>query len=411
MTLSRDPNHSADELRRSDRAADAPGKRPRVLVFSDYFLPGFKAGGPITTLRNMTERLADRADFAIVTRDRDLGDAEPFHGVRPDEWIRAFNAQIYYTSSRTLSIWKLWYIMREQKPDVVYLNSILSRRFSLFPLIVTRLLNRMGGLSPSARIVIAPRGEFSGGALSLKSRRKRAYLAILRASGLWRRVHWQASSAFEAADIAAAVGKYARIRIVPDLLAGVTPEYPRPAKRAGVARIAFVGRISPMKNLDGAIRMIGKLAGEIELDIYGPKEDETYWAQCSAELTALPPNVRARFHGALASDEVVKTLSVFDAMFLPSLGENFGHVIHEALSAGCPPVLSDRTPWRNLESLGIGYDRPLEDSDALVAALQQIIDMDEPVHRQMRQEARRHAARVSEAREVEAATLALFTAS
>lgn len=395
----------------SSSDADLLSKRPRVLIFSDYFLPGFKAGGPVTTLRNMLARLADSADFQIVTRDRDLGDATPFQHVRLDEWTRAFNASVFYTSSRGLGLGRLWRIIRDRQPDVVYVNSALSRRFSLFPLIVTRFLNRTGALSPSARIVIAPRGEFSKGALSLKRRRKQAYLATLRASGLWHAVNWQASSEFEAADIAAVVGEGARIRIAPDLSAAVPPAFPRPAKRAGFARIAFIGRVSPMKNLDGAIRMIGRLDGRVDFDILGPKEDEAYWARCCAELASLPPNVAARLHGAIASGDVLETLSSYDAMFLPSLGENFGHVVHEALSAGCPPVLSDRTPWRNLESLGIGYDRPLEDTDALVAALQEIVDMDERAHQLMRRNARDHASLVSRDKETEAATLALFTDS
>ena len=47
-------------------------------------------------------------------------------------------------------------------------------------------------------------------------------------------------------------------------------------------------------------------------------------------------------------------------MILPTLGENFGHVIVEAWTAGCPVLVSDRTPWRQLASHGVGWDVALD---------------------------------------------------
>jgi hypothetical protein len=52
-------------------------------------------------------------------------------------------------------------------------------------------------------------------------------------------------------------------------------------------------------------------------------------------------------------------LAEYDLFLFPTLGENYGHVISEALASGCPVVISDQTPWRNLEAEGInrnGFD-------------------------------------------------------
>ena len=66
-----------------------------------------------------------------------------------------------------------------------------------------------------------------------------------------------------------------------------------------------------------------------------------------------------------------------DLFLFPTLGENFGHVICEALIAGCPVLLSDQTPWRNLEEAGVGWDIPLGENGRFQTAVQQCIDADE----------------------------------
>jgi glycosyltransferase involved in cell wall biosynthesis len=48
-----------------------------------------------------------------------------------------------------------------------------------------------------------------------------------------------------------------------------------------------------------------------------------------------------------------------DLFILPTLGENYGHVIVEAWAAGVPVLLSDQTPWRGLSGKRIGWDFPL----------------------------------------------------
>lgn len=388
---------------------DRLGRRVRVLVFVDYFLPGFKGGGPITTIRNMLSRLSDRFAFAILTRDRDLGDASSYADVPVDEWVELHGARIMYALAKSVGLRRVLRLIREERPDVIYVNSILSRRFGLVPLIAVQWLNRTGGLTPPARIVVAPRGECAPGALALKPLRKRAYLGLLRASGIWRDVCWQASSAHEAGDITAVVGRHARIRIAPDMTAPVLAAFPRAPKTCGSARIAFLGRISPMKNLEAAIRMVGELVGDVGFDIFGPAEDQAYLVRCREAVAALPAHVHVEFRGPVAAHTVVAQLADYDAMFLPSLGENFGHAVYEALSAGCPAVISDRTPWRDLERMGIGYVRPLEDPAGLVAALQAIVDMDEPTHCIMRERARRHALNIAGDQESVALNQALFS--
>jgi glycosyltransferase involved in cell wall biosynthesis len=269
---------------------------------------------------------------------------------------------------------------------VLYLNSLFSPVFTVAPLLL-RTLRAV----PSGPLVIAPRGELAPAALAIKPRKKKAYLVLARSLRLYDGAVWQASSAHEEADIRREFGPGVRVVVAPDLASPVSASTEqengaagrlgaRPLKRPGELSAAFLGRISPMKNLSGAIAALARARGDVRFHIYGPAEDEAYWGECQAAIAALPSNVVVRYHGALEPHRVPSALREHHVLFLPSLGENFGHAILEAMAAGCPVLISDRTPWRGLEAAGAGWDVPLSDPSALAARLQACIDMDEDTY-------------------------------
>jgi glycosyltransferase involved in cell wall biosynthesis len=104
-------------------------------------------------------------------------------------------------------------------------------------------------------------------------------------------------------------------------------------------------------------------------DIYGPAEDGEYWNCCRQLMKRLPANVSVKYWGGVPSDQVASIIDRHDLLFLPTRGENYGHVIAEALSVGTPVLLSDQTPWRNLQADGMGWDIPLADSAGFAGAI------------------------------------------
>jgi len=86
---------------------------------------------------------------------------------------------------------------------------------------------------------------------------------------------------------------------------------------------------------------------------------------------------------------VTMTLLNYHFLVLPSLGESFGHVIVEALAAGCPLIISDTTPWQRLEEKGIGWDIPLDDVGRWREILNLCLNMDDVTYRKMSLNARR----------------------
>ena len=231
------------------------------------------------------------------------------------------------------------------------------------------------GLAPKARCLIAPRGEFSQGALKLKATKKKAFLFAARAVGLYRGVEWQASSEHEEADIRRMLGSIARhVRVainLPDMTARELP-HSVPRAEGEPLRVIFLSRISPMKNLVFVLEVLQQVKVPVRLDIYGPVRDEEYWAQCRDLMAKLPVHVEAFYHGSVEHNRVSPILAGYDLFFLPTLGENYGHVILESLAAGTPVLIADTTPWRSLAEAGVGWDLPLERPRAFVESIEAI---------------------------------------
>src|SRR5581483_6433272 len=108
-------------------------------------------------------------------------------------------------------------------------------------------------------------------------------------------------------------------------------------------------------------------------------------------IVALPPNVRVRDRGPLAAADVASELARSDVLLFPTFGENFGHVVLEALLAGVPVLASDRTPWRGLAAREAGWDVPLEDVAAFRERLAALVAMDDLEWQRWSRGARRRA--------------------
>ena len=350
--------------------ANDPGRRPRIVVLAGHYLPGHKAGGPIRSIRNLVAALGREFDFRIVTTDRDFGDSAPYDTVAIDRWTDVGEAAVYYTPPRR-RLRTLARLLNSVDPRVVYLNSFFSQQFSIQPLVGRRL----GLVAPRAGWIVAPRGELSEGALALKPTRKRAFLLGAASIGIHRGVTWQATSAAEAADIRSRCRAPDRaIRTVPNLTetVGVFERPPALDLPATPLRVCFLSRVSPKKNLRYAIDVLRNADRPIEFHVYGPEEDEAYTASCRAAAAAAGPSLRTFWHGGVPHEEVRGILARHHLFFLPTLGENFGHAIFEALAAGVPVLLSDRTPWCDVEAAGAGWALPLAEPGAFVEVVRRV---------------------------------------
>lgn len=369
----------------------------RILAVIGHYLPGYKAGGPIRTLANLVDWLGDDFQIAIVTSDRDLGDIQPYPNVKAGDWHSVGKAQVLYLPPKTFHLLAWRQVIRNLDYDLLYLNSFLS------PLTVrTLFLRRIGKISEKP-IVLAPRGELSSGALSIKSFKKRLYIPFAKRIGLYNDIIWQVSSQYEMQEILSVLGgtvngKKSFVFIAPNLPPRVTFKtvLRAPLKQKGAAKIIFLSRIARKKGLDLALQCLESIPGRVEFDIYGPKEDPSYWQECQAMISQLPENIQVRYRGEITPDQVVEVFSQYHLFLFPTRGENFGHVVLEALCAGCLVLISDRTPWRNLTTEKVGWDVSLSNLEDFGAALRELISMSELVFQERSQLAQEYGKRFTE---------------
>ena len=347
-----------------------------ILLLSAYYLPGYKGGGPIKTTKNLVDNVGLELNFNIITSDRDLGDNEAYGTINFGAWNKIGNALIYYVNPSFSGYRKIGCIIKKKDYDLVYLNSFFSIRFSFFPMLIARMLGQ--------KIIVAPRGEFSEGALIHKSVKKRAFISVYKLLGFHRIATFQASSDLEKEDIRQVLGKEIDIRVAENI---GSQDYASviPAKPQNTLKAVFVSRISPIKNLLGALAVLADVKTPITYDIFGPKEDLQYWELCQEKIKALPDSVQVNYKGPLLPQEVVSTITGYDVFFMPTKGENYGHVIAEALCAGLPLLIADTTPWRNLQEKLLGWDLPLASPKAFVSVLDELAAMPPEEHFKMRE--------------------------
>lgn len=336
-------------------------QRPTVIILLGAYWPGNASSGPNQTIRAICTALSDSFDFRVIARDRpfDSDSAMAESGKWHDNGIM----RVHYLEVGRVGAKGLARLLRETPHDLLMLNGFFDREFTI-PALIARRLGRI----PRRPTILSPRGEFSEGALSLKAGRKRFYRLAMRLTGLLSGVRLHATSPAEESDMRAAfpdepIRHIANFRDIPALPA-FAPRAP-----GTPLRIAFLGRVSPVKGVETACMALARVNSSVAFDLYGPISDVAYWKRCQQIIAGLPGNVTVTYRGELENGAVVNTLAGYDLMFMPSHSENFGHAILESLAAGTPVLIGDKTPWQNLSGAQAGWDLPLDDIGAIARTI------------------------------------------
>lgn len=342
-----------------------------ILILCDWFLPGYLAGGPIQSIATLTKQLGHDIDFKIITTDRDFKSNQPYHTIKVNEWTEYEGRAVFYISPENMNPDFVLKLIQSTKHDAIYLNSLFSKLFTVSPL----KWKQQGKIS--SKIVLAPRGMLGDGALAIKAFKKQLFLMYAKVFGLFNNVVWQSTSAQETSEIKKRIGKKSKIVEVSNL-PNTADNLHSIEKHKGLLMLCFISRVSEKKNLNFAIDVLKSFAdSEIIFDVFGPIEDELYWNTCQQNAKALAQNVKFNYKGVLKPSEIGNTISKYHALFLPTQNENYGHIIVETLQHARPVLLSDQTPWRNLQKNNVGFDISLYDKTKFTEAIKYLLDLNQ----------------------------------
>ena len=342
-----------------------------ILVFVDWFWPGYLAGGPVQSITSLISYLGETYNFKVVTSNHDLNTANTYNGISSDLWTRSqLGCDVFYLSAGNTTVTQIRRLLVETRADCIYINSFFSLYFSVLPLFLLKLMH------VNTPVIIAPRGMLGSGALAIKKYKKQLFMFLARLVGLHKNLIWHATSEQEGKEIELAVHSPRKTVIVQNLPKKLAP-LRLCRKERGQLSLCFVSRITYKKNLIFVTDILSGLSCNVDFKIYGPIEDKDYWEKCITKLKNLPANVKYEYEGPINPNFISEVFAKSHVMVLPTHNENFGHAIIEALSCGCPVVISDQTPWNDLESYKAGFAIPLRDKERFVEALLHYCEMDQ----------------------------------
>lgn len=327
----------------------------KIAIITGRYLPGYKDGGPVRTIKNLTDMLGDDYSFTVVCADRDHGDDVPYDNIMigSSNSNRVGKSNVIYIENGKYSFSDIKKIALEN--DLLYICGPYNGYA-----IKSLILKRIGKIK--CPVVLAPMGSFSKGALSIRSKKKQVFLLIIRILGLFNNIYFSVTSEVEKEEMKTALNMGGKQDLDNRCFVAEDPQRKpgellshKSYRENNILKVVFISRICEKKNLLGAAEILKKVKGNVCFHIYGNMEDKQYYARCLDVLNSLPQNIKYEYKGEALSEEVPKVFSEYDVFLFPTHGENFGHVISEALSAGTIPVISNTTPWLDFDEYRCGY--------------------------------------------------------
>jgi len=346
-----------------------------VLHVTPAFYPALVYGGPMRALYDLCRALADAGESVrVLTTDANGAERVPAPAGREVELPTRDGASL-----RVLYARRRWrhtvspelvraLAARMRWAEVAHLTAVYS-----FPTLPTLLAARL----TRTPLIVSPRGSFGPWGRRRRRVAKAPFNALLRRLAR-RGVTFHATAGPEAEDIRAVLGDV-RVAIVPNGVdAGEFRTLPTDAGRwlRNVASlkaddgplVGCLGRVHAKKGLEHLVRATPALVQQwprIHALLAGP-DDGTERARLEALAAGLGIGERLHFLDGMYGADRIAFLAGLDVFVLPSLDENFGNAIAEALAAGTPVVASRHCPWPELETERCG--RWIEADPAAVTA-------------------------------------------
>ena len=328
----------------------------RICLVSSSFYPATFYGGPISATWDLSKKLAKNGHEIYVSTTNANGskklDVECNKYLKKEEnvFVKYYNEQI--TNKFSLSfLFGIWSDIK--KSDIVYIQYLFH---------YTVLFSLLFSVFQKKKIVVCPRGSFSVFTLNNKLPIIKLLWLNFLIKPMINKIVWQASSNLEERDI---LNKFpnADVEIINDGIdydsfqnsilvsrnellnkfTGITCN--------DVSNIFFsMGRLHKIKGFDVLIDAFNLF---LEKDKYAKLiiagGDDGVGKKLENQIKKLNLSSSVFLIGAVNFEDKKLLLNNCDYFTLASEFESFGIVIAEALSCGKPVVVSNKTPWKDIQ--------------------------------------------------------------
>ncbi|MEO8202478.1 MAG: glycosyltransferase [Betaproteobacteria bacterium] len=346
----------------------------RILQVVPTYFPATRYGGPIVAVHGLCSALAARGhDVQVLTTNVDgkgesgvpLGVPVLRDGVSVRYFPVPFARRTYWSPGMAAAARAMI-----GQTDIVHLHSIF-----LWPTWMAARTARHAGVP----YVCSPRGMLEKSLIRRKSRWAKAlWIALVERRNLESAAAVHATSEREAAELVRFGFDLPRIAVIPN---GVDLRVPESSGSAapdwlacippGAPLVTFLGRINWKKGLDRLVPAMAALPSAY-LVVAGP-DDEGERKALEALAARIGVRSRVIFPGPVHGWDKQALLRRSVALVLPSLSENFGNVVLEAMAASIPVVIAPQVGLAKLvrdAGAGIVVDGSV---DSIAAALQSIL--------------------------------------
>jgi glycosyltransferase involved in cell wall biosynthesis len=324
----------------------------RVLHLIPAYPPAdFPTGPPQQLHRVAREMRAGGVDIRVVTTNGNgLGTLD----LRSGRWIEHDGVPVFYgrrvpgTADVSWDTWRA--IVREAgTADLIHVTYI----FSWINLAAAAASRRQ-----KVPVVVSPRGSLDPDALGFSSRKKGWYFRFGGSRALEEAAGFHVTSETERGHVSSLFPR-ARIAVIPN---GVTVPSDEDLAQwtsapAAAPTVLFLGRIHPIKNVMTLVRAWASVArrfSDAKLVLAGP-DDHGHRADVERMIAALGVGGSVRVAGFVGGEELRRLLATSVGLVLPSVSENFGNVVAEALAHRIPVIASTGTPWGGLRDRDCGW--------------------------------------------------------
>lgn len=328
----------------------------RICLVSSSFYPATFYGGPISATWDLSRKMAEKGIHVYVSTTNANGkkklEIETNKYIKKENnlFVKYYNEQFInkFSLAFFLGIWS-----DIKKSDIVYIQYLFH---------YTVLLSIIYGVLLKKKIVVCPRGSFSNFTLSNKHIFFKSLWLNVFVKPLSNQIIWQASSYLEEEDIKRKI-QGANVVIIND---GVDFESFQDAlvlsKKellnnyvgvdfSEVSSLFFsMGRLHKIKGFDVLIDAFSLfLLKDKNAKLIIAGGDDGVEKDLRNKIKELGVEESVFLIGEIGFKDKKILLNNCDYFTLASSFESFGIVVAEALSCGMPIVLSNKTPWKDLE--------------------------------------------------------------